>query len=215
MISVNRLRRRKSDFEVNNWILDCGAFTEISRHGHYREDIQVYANHIKRWKSCGNLVAAVSRDIMCEPFILERTGMTVQDHQKLTVDNYDALLACETGVYILPVLQGYSPSEYVSHIRQYGDRLAYGMWVGVGSVCKRNSKPAQIEAIVIAISKERPDLRLHLFGVKLTALKSAVIRNLAWSSDSLAWSFAARKQGRNQNDWREAEKFSNRVKSLL
>lgn len=141
--------------------------------------------------------------------------MTVQDHQKLTVDNYDALLACETGVYILPVLQGYSPSEYVSHIRQYGDRLAYGMWVGVGSVCKRNSKPAQIEAIVIAISKERPDLRLHLFGVKLTALKSAVIRNLAWSSDSLAWSFAARKQGRNQNDWREAEKFSNRVKSLL
>jgi hypothetical protein len=75
-------------------------------------------------------------------------------------------------VYILPVLQGYQPTEYVAHLHQYGDRLGAGMWVGVGSVCKRNSKPEQIEAIVSAIKQERPDLRLHLFGIKLTALKN-------------------------------------------
>src|SRR4051794_3600429 len=211
MISVNRLRNRKSDFAVNEWIMDSGAFTELARFGHYREPVQVYAEHIKRWKSCANLVSAVSQDWMCEPFILEKTGLTVADHQRLTIERYDALLACDTGVYILPVLQGYRPEEYVSHLHQYGDRLRTGAWVGVGSVCKRNSKPEQIEAIVRAIKAERPDLRLHLFGVKLTALKNEVVRNLAWSADSMAWSFAARYAGRNANDWREAQQFADKV----
>lgn len=214
MISVSRLRNRKSDFQVNEWILDSGAFTEISRHGRYRDSVEVYAEQIRRWKGCGKLVAAVSQDVMCEPFILEKTGLTVAEHQRLTIERYDALLSCETGVYILPVLQGYAPSEYVDHLRQYGDRLKEGMWVGVGSVCKRNSKPKEIEAIVQGIKAERPDLRLHLFGAKLTALKSEVVRELAWSSDSMAWSFAARKQGRNQNDWREAQQFVKRVETL-
>src|SRR5690242_1788010 len=105
MISVNRLRNRKSDFEVNEWVLDSGAFTEISRFGHYRNSVQIYAEEIKRWKTCGQLVGAVSQDFMTEPFILEKTGLTVKDHQRLTIERYDELLQCDTGVYILPVLQ--------------------------------------------------------------------------------------------------------------
>jgi hypothetical protein len=211
MISVNRLRNRKSDFKVNQWMLDSAAFTELARFGRYRDGIEVYAEQIRRWKTCGELLAATSQDFMCEPFILEKTGLTIAGHQHLTIERYDALLACDTGVYILPVLQGYQPSEYVSHIRQYGDRLRAGMWVGVGSVCKRNSKPEQIEAIVRAIKGERPDLRCHGFGLKITALKSQVVRKLLWSSDSMAWSFAARWQGRNPNDWREAQAFVEKV----
>jgi hypothetical protein len=80
-------------------------------------------------------------------------------------------------------------------------------------VCKRNSKPEQIEEIVSAIKEERPDLRLHLFGVKLTALKNATVRDLTWSADSMAWSFAARRQGRNPNDWWEARAFVKKVRS--
>jgi len=157
MISVNRLRNRKSDFAVHNWILDSGAFTELFRFGHYRHSVQEYADCIKRWRTCGNLQAAVSQDWMVEPFIREKTGLTVKDHQRLTIERYDELLACDTGVYILPVLQGYRPEEYVSHIRQYGDMLRAGAWVGVGSVCsvgsvcKRNSKPEQVEALLKAI----------------------------------------------------------------
>jgi hypothetical protein len=215
MISVNRLRNRKSDFAVNEWIMDSGAFTELARYGHYRHSVQSYAEDIKRWKSCGRLLGAVSQDYMTEPFIREKTGLTTADHQRLTIERYDELLGCATGVYILPVLQGYLPEEYVSHIQQYGDRLTDGMWVGVGSVCKRNSKPEQIEAIVKAIKEERPDLRLHLFGVKLTALKNEVVRDLAWSADSMAWSFAARRQGRNQNHWREARAFVEKMQALI
>jgi hypothetical protein len=33
------------------------------------------------------------------------------------------------------------------------------------------------------------------------------------SADSMAWSFAARKQGRNANDWREAVRWTQNIES--
>src|SRR5436853_7177742 len=110
MISVNRLRNRKSDFSVNAWMLDSGAFTELARFGHYRNSVQEYADCIKRWKTCGELLTAVSQDYPCELPMREKTGLTVADHQRLTIERYDELLQCDTGVYILPVLQGYQPA---------------------------------------------------------------------------------------------------------
>lgn len=203
-ISVNRLRQRKSHFIVGDWIMDSGAFTEISTFGYYRDSVDVYAREIRRWKNCGNLLAAVSQDWMCEQHILTKTGLTIDQHQSHTIARYDALLAEETGVYIMPVLQGYAPFDYVRHIKLYGDRLAPGQWVGVGSVCKRNGDPNQIAAVLLAIKHERPDLRLHGFGLKTTALGSPLVTSLLHTADSMAWSFHARINGRNGNDWREA-----------
>jgi hypothetical protein len=111
----------------------------------------------------------------------------------------------------MPVLQGLTVADYLRHIEMYGDRLRPGMWVGVGSVCKRQGSPAVIEAILRAIQGVRPDLLLHGFGVKLSALLWAAIRRLLATADSMAWSFAARKQGRSANDWREAKRFQRRV----
>jgi hypothetical protein len=212
MVSVNRLRGRTSDFAVGEWMMDSGAFMELKVHGHYRHSPAEYAEQINRWKSCGTLVAAVAQDYMCEPFMLAQTGLTVADHQRRTIERYDELVPL-TDVYILPVLQGYQPQEYVSHIRQYGERLTQGMWVGVGSVCKRNIDVYAIEQVLWAIKRERPDLRIHGFGVKTIALKSSVVRELLETADSMAWSFAARKQGRNANDWKEAELFSTRIQT--
>jgi hypothetical protein len=84
------------------------------------------------------------------------------------------------------VLQGYAPADYAAHVRAYGARLEPRAWVGVGSVCKRNGRPAAIEAVLLAIKQERPDLRLHGFGVKLTALGSQLVRTLLFSADSTA-----------------------------
>jgi hypothetical protein len=156
----------------------------------------------------------VAQDFMCESFVLEQTGKTIQEHQSMTVERYDALLAEDTnGVYIMPVLQGYEPSDYVHHIRMYGNRLKSGMWVGVGSVCKRNSNPKSIEAVLLAIHQARPDLRLHGFGVKTTGLSSSIVSSLLDTADSMAWSFGARIAGRNGNDWREAEHFRQVIES--
>lgn len=214
-ISVHRLRQRKSRFAVSDWILDSGAFSTILTHGGYPEPPEAYAAEIRRWSGNGNLLAAVSQDYMCEAHMLAITGKTIPEHQQLTIERYDALTACDTGgVYIMPVLQGYAPQDYVQHIRMYGDRLSRGMWVGVGSVCKRNGDPAAIEEVLLAVHRERPDLELHGFGVKTTALRSALVRDLLTTADSMAWSFAARRQGRSANDWREAVAFAARIENM-
>lgn len=214
-ISINRIRDRKSGFAVNDWILDSGAFTTIDKYGYYPETPEVYAAQIKRWSTNGNLLAAVSQDYMCEAHMLAKTGLSIAEHQRLTIERYDALIACDTGgVQIIPVLQGYAPQDYVEHIRQYGDRLTPGMWVGVGSVCKRNGDPAAIEDVLLAIKRERPDIRLHGFGVKTTALRSGVVRDLLHTADSMAWSFAARIEGRNANCITEAIRFANRIETM-
>lgn len=214
MVSVARLRRRRADFVVNEWILDSGAFSEVTLQGGYRDGVEVYAAQIERWARCGNLVAAVAQDWMCEPFVTRLTGWTVADHQRLTIDRYDALMACCPPIYVMPVIQGYTPHEYAQHVVEYGDRLGHGAWVGVGSVCKRNADPLAIVRVLDAIHAERSDLRLHGFGVKLTSLSSPMVRGRFDSADSMAWSYAARKQGRNANDWREAAAFATRVDGL-
>ena len=191
--------------------MDSGAFTEISTHGHYRHSVAQYAEQIKRWKQNGNLMAAVAQDYMCEPFIVEKTGLSIPEHQRLTVRRYDELLAEDVGVYILPVLQGFAPDDYVTHIRMYGDRLKHGQWVGVGSVCKRNGDPRAVAAVLMAIKAARPDLRLHGFGLKTTALADPYITSMLETADSMAWSFHARINGRNANDWREAKRWTENI----
>lgn len=193
--------------------MDSGAFSTITTHGGYPHPVSEYADQIKRWRSNGNLLAAVSQDYMCEPHMLERTGLTIADHQRLTIERYDALLAEDCGVYIMPVLQGYAPADYVAHLEAYSNRLAHNAWVGVGSVCKRNGNKRAIEAVLLAIKTHRPDLRLHGFGLKSTALSSSLVVELLATADSMAWSYAARLAGRGQNDWREAAAWSGAIES--
>lgn len=270
-ISINRLRRRKGDFKVNDWILDSGAFTHIAKHGEYTTRPRDYAVEISRWAHCGNLIAACSQDFMCEPFMFEHqdiyqalevkgtsrdsaaamqlrdhleyvlsenggipwweyeyvdtddlwTQKGVRDHQEQTVSRYAEIhyelrrIGCR--VYLMPVLQGYEVEEYLECIRMYESAgfLPPGAYVGVGSVCKRNANVDTVEGLLGAIALARPDLRLHGFGLKVTALKSEFVRQALASSDSMAWSLSARKQGRNQNCWTEAEKYRAQVQELI
>ena len=212
-ISVRAIEKRKSCFRVNDWVMDSGAFTTISQHGKYLTAPAEYAAQIKRWSTNGNLLAAVTQDYMCEPHIIKRTGLSVPEHQRMTVERYDALMACDLGgVYLMPVLQGWMPEDYLRHIEMYGDRLKPGAWVGVGSVCKRN-RPENIARVLLAIKGARPDLKLHGFGATLTALKSPLVSGLLHTADSMAWSFAARREGRDSNDPAEAHRFVAQVNS--
>lgn len=216
MISVNRLYKRKGPFTVGDWILDSGAFTQVARNGGYRNSVADYAQAIVRVKGNGNLLAAVAQDYMCEPFVLKKTGLTVQQHQELTIERYVELVLAETGAFIMAVIQGYEPHEYVRHVRMYDDFLEHGQWVGVGSICKRNGNPEAIANILWMIKRYRPDLKLHGFGLKTIALASPVVRSYLHSADSMAWSFAARVEGRGPmaNDWREAKRFERRILRL-
>lgn len=130
----------------------------------------------------------------------------------MTIERYDQLRSLYQGaVPIMPVLQGWSVQNYIDHLCAYGSRILLGGWVGVGSICKRNGTPSEVLAILRAIKTIRSDLRLHGFGLKLTALKHPDIRALLHSADSMAWSYAARRNGRNANDPQEAVDFYARV----
>jgi hypothetical protein len=212
MISVNRLINRKSDFEAQHWIMDSAAFTRITTHGEHHP-VEFYADQIERWSRCGMIDAAVTQDYMCEPFVLEKTGKTVSEHQDLTIIRYLELHRLIKTTYLMPVLQGFMPEDYIRHLHQYGSLLGYGAWVGVGSVCKRNTDVAQIRRILGSIWSHRPDLKLHGFGLKETALADGYIQKCLFSSDSMAWSYAARKQRRNANGLLEAIEFCNRIET--
>lgn len=201
-ISVRRLWKRKSDFQINEWILDSGAFKELELYGDYTFTIKEYAEAIIRWSTCGQFLAAVSQDFMCEQYIFDQRfkhkgiRYSIPVHQRMTICHYDKLRSLvPKEICIIPVLQGLSISDYLSHLDQYGDRLTDGMWIGVGSVCKRQGNPVIIEDILLAIKQKRPDLRLHGFGIKSTALKSGLVWDLLYSADSQANSFHQRMTG--------------------
>ena len=59
MLSVNVLERRRSDFGVNRWIMDSGAFTRVTS-GRSHMPLDDYARQIDRWSRCGTLEAAVT-----------------------------------------------------------------------------------------------------------------------------------------------------------
>jgi hypothetical protein len=219
MISVNRLLKRRSKFAVKKWILDSGAFTRLtSGQGHL--PINEYAQEILRWNGNGELLAAVSQDYLCDFFVRKHTGLTIRESQKNTVQRYDDLTSIlmlgqgnGRSPYIMPVLQGYEPKDYVRHLEEYGDRLKHGAWVGVGSVCRRNSKPGEIEVVLITIHNARPDLKLHGFGLKKTALTSSIVWDILYSADSQASTFAAWREGINHNDPRHAIEYAASLRS--
>lgn len=223
-LSVNTLWTRKKPIPNVRAFIDSGAYTIIHKHGHYPETHSV-ENYARRLFTLWNektvsILVAVAQDYMCEPHIRAKTGLSTERHQRLTVDRYDALkaelerlFAGPIPFHLMPVLQGQEPEDYVRHIEMYGDRLTEGMWVGVGSVCKRQGNVNAILEVLVAIKRVRPDLRLHGFGVKLTALANKCVRRLLRTADSMAWSYAAFKQGRGRdaNDWREAARFCAKV----
>ncbi len=187
LISVNRLKNRKSPFQVQDWILDSGSFTALERYGKHLS-VRQYAKIIDRFSTCGNLQAAVTQDYICKSKILNKLNLTVTQCQELTIHRYHQLQKLVERVYIMPVLQGIKPKDYVRHIILYEQRLSFEAWVGVGNLNSRDNQT--IAAILLAIKEIRPDFQLHGFGIKKKNLKNELIRQLLYSADSAVGCFA-------------------------
>ena len=87
-VSRNRMPKRKVPQARAPWILDSGAFTELRRHGRYTFTAEQYADDVQRFALPGHLQWVAPMDWMCEPFMLDRTGLSVDQHIGRTVDNY-------------------------------------------------------------------------------------------------------------------------------
>lgn len=129
---------------------------------------------------------------MCEPAVLARTGRTVEDHQRRTIDNVKELLDRAPEVPWAPVIQGWTWGDYMRHADAYqaaGIDLSGFPAVGVGSVCRRQGT-TRAGTVLACLQDTRA--KLHGFGFKIRGLPLNV--DYLTSADSLAWSFAARRK---------------------
>lgn len=176
---------------LSGWALDSGGFSELSMYGEWRTTAAQYLDEVRRFRDdVGNLEWAAVQDWMCEPFILEKTGKTIAEHQERTIDSYLDLRAAMDFQWT-PVLQGWRVDDYWRHWARYqarGINLESLPLVGVGSICRRQGTS---EAVEILASLAHAGLSLHGFGFKQKGLQSA--RSYLASADSLAWSYQARR----------------------
>jgi hypothetical protein len=192
-ISRTRLEKRRTlPVARGVWALDSGGFTQLDRPPHrWTLSPDDYAAFVARCaEEIGGLAWAAPQDWLCEPWIVDKTGLSVREHQERTVQNYLDLR--DRGPFI-PVLQGWDEDDYHRCVDLYteaGVDLASAPLVGLGTVCRRQDTPV-IAQIVGTLAGR--GLRLHGFGMKSRGV--ARVGHLLESADSLAWSARAR------NEW--------------
>lgn len=173
------------------WALDSGGFSELTLFGEWRTSPLDYVRAVRRYLvEIGRLQWAAIQDWMCEPHMIAKTGLTIAEHQRKTIVSCDRLHELAPDVPWTPVLQGWHRDDYMRHLDAYaaaGWDLRSFPVVGVGSVCRRQ----RVSAIRDLLTELHSfGLRIHAFGFKTQGLPWAA--PLLRSSDSMAWSLAAR-----------------------
>lgn len=206
-------RYKKLPRARGSWALDSGGFTELSMHGRWTLPPADYAHAVLRYRDeIGGLAWAAPQDWMCEPDMLKKTGLTVAEHQRRSIESVIELRAL--GAPVIPVLQGWAFGEYFAHIEAYdraGIDLRAEPTVGVGTVCRRQNTTT---ASVLMHGLAALGIRMHAFGFKKTGLKACADIFLGAadstfdepfpaegdeeggvaSSDTLGWSYHARRE---------------------
>jgi hypothetical protein len=174
-------------------------------YGEWRTSATDYVTAVQRYDThIGRLEWAAPQDWMCEPIITAKTGLTVEEHQRRTVASFIELRTLWQSLDMsdesrsspefcpfVPVLQGWELADYTRCVQMYADagiNLSDYPMVGVGSVCRRQATD-EIGEIFEALS--RFDIAMHGFGVKRAGL--ALYGHLLASADSMAWSYAGRR----------------------
>jgi hypothetical protein len=193
MVSRRTLaRRRRLPRACADWALDSGGFSELTLYGGWTVTARQYAAEVRRFATeIGRLTWAAAMDWMTEPFVTARTGLSITEHQRRTVENYCELLSLAPDLPWTPVLQGQREEDYLCHLDAYdqaGFDLRKSPVVGLGSVCRRQGTTEVLRIIRRLTSL---GVKLHGFGMKLQGLAKSW--GLLCSADSLAWSFAARR----------------------
>ena len=100
--------------------LDSGGFTEISKHGRWTITPAEYIAAVRRYRDeIGGLDWAAPQDWMCEPEQLAMTGLTVEEHQRRTVDNLVELRDLAPDLPIVPVVQGWTIGSHLRCVEMY------------------------------------------------------------------------------------------------
>lgn len=208
-VSVRVMRKRKTlPSPIAPWALDSGAFTEVSRGGFETTPEDYIADVLRLAAGMDHLQWVAPQDWMCEPFIIAKTGLSVTEHQRRTVENFLTLRE-SLGALVIPVIQGFGPRDYDRCIAMYHDAgvaLDQERTVGLGSVCRRSGTD-EIRRLILYLADY--NLALHGFGIKGSSFVAC--SHVLASADSMAWSAAARHGGRDANSPVEAMRWRSRL----
>lgn len=192
-LSHRLLQQRRSMPRVTGpWAEDSGGYSELSMFGEWRTSAATYVRNVRRHvDEIGRMEWAAVQDWMCEPWIIEKTGLSVIEHQHRTVLSYLDLTLRAPEIPWAPVIQGWELDDYLRHVEMYaraGVDLTALPTVGVGSVCRRQGTTG---AATLLLRLSGLGIRLHGFGLKLGALRQ--LAPFLQSADSMAWSYTARR----------------------
>jgi hypothetical protein len=185
---------------------DCGGFVATRKWGKYRYTTTQYVTWLRGLGT--SLTWAAMQDYCCENEITSGKPGSVRQRQIMTTfrawqiwQHYQQ----EAWAWV-PTVQGWNTEDYVRHAKElspliqhmqgyYGDDPRWR--VGIGTLCNRASA-SQIREIVHAVCGVLGPVPLHLWGVKLDAIrpqrtkkgKKGVVVGLPLnvvSTDSAAW----------------------------
>ncbi|GLX06705.1 hypothetical protein Misp03_36320 [Microbispora sp. NBRC 16548] len=198
-VSYSRLRRLKKKLPRARgpWALDSSGYMHLRGRDsnapprRWTVEPQQYVDDARRYAAeIGQLRWVAQQDYMCEEEVRRSTGLSTQEHQRLTVENLLLLRSLAPELPIVPSLQGWTPGDYRRHRAMYaaaGIDLRQEPLVGLGSVCRRQTS-IPICLLIKELAEE--GIRVHAFGFGLPGLRMS--GEYLVSSDSQAWSYNAR-----------------------
>ncbi len=185
-----KMKPPKLPIGITQIAADCGGFVATKVWGDYRYTADEYT----KWLHSFNPQWAATMDYCCEDEITTgNTGIIRKRQDKTTEQAYHFWHTFRSVDWQwVPTIQGWSISDYVYHARQmkpliYEMKAHYGdEWrVGIGTLCNRASAK-MCASVVNAVSRELPEVKFHLWGVKLSVLKNIDLPQVK-SVDSAAW----------------------------
>ena len=184
LISQRRYQKNQKKLP-RGFMLDSGGFNEIRINGSYSFTAKQYADMAAYQEP----ERCFAMDWMCNPVVLEMTGKTVKEHQELTLLSYLELREMIPNL-VCPVLQGWTPDQYVDHLNMYEEAgISLDQFFGLGSVVMKNARG--VYWTVKAVRERAPKIRLHGFGVKAGGLSTSYTVHNLETSDSIAWTKSA------------------------
>lgn len=187
-----RLRAPRHDlFGDTDLALDSAGFVAMARYWHYPWTLGDYVDLAAKL----NPTWWAAPDYCCEPEIARDRAEVLSRVERTAFKlDWTCQVAADRGIKPpMPVLQGWFPDDYLRCVDRMFDLPPL---VGVGSVCRRSLKgPAGIFAVLSRLDARLPHhVRLHLFGVKGSAIGALAGHPRIHSIDSMAWDFAARRE---------------------
>lgn len=183
--------------------LDSAGFVALARYKRYPWSVEQYVE----MALMGGFTWWSQMDCCCEPEIAgdratvtARVRATAQMLDLCRAEYFRLLgLAPEFAPFStepMPIVQGWTPDDY-RQSADLTDVVLKGQWpamVGVGSVCRRNlNGPDGLWRVLDALDRALPaGVRVHLFGVKGSAIASFADHPRVASVDSMAFEFRAR-----------------------